>query len=556
MSYSGAPWQSLQNGKATSLKAPDSRRSPRAKPGAPKRRKHTGSGEIGVSQRQVVWGFSGLVVLAAIAGGLWAEHGTSPDGPNPTVAVTETTPLDMQVAETSIPTLQVADTTPSRQVPQTQSDIQMSFAPLVKTVTPAVVNVYATKTEQGFQSPFQGDPFFSQLFGNDAFQSRPQKSQSLGSGVIVDPKGVIVTNSHVVSGADEIHIALSGGREYPVKLLLDDPKSDLAVLQIQNPSGKPFPALTFANSDDLQVGDLVLAIGNPFGVGQTVTSGIVSALARTGVETGNFDYFIQTDAAINPGNSGGALVDLQGHLVGINTAIFTRSGGSVGIGFAIPANMAHTVAEAGEKGGPIVRPWFGARLQEVTTDIADSLNIDPLHGALITEVAPDSPAAKAGLKSGDAIIKIDGIDVDAPQGFDFRFATKELGSTSDITYARSGKTVDVNVAVAAAPGAAADQTAEITGETRFAGTTVSVLTPPVAQDMNLPFDSKGVVVTRIASGSPAEQMGLQTGDVIVSIDGRNINDLGTFKSLVSTRTNGWQIVLTRNGQTIQSYISG
>ncbi len=294
------------------------------------------------------------------------------------------------------------------------------------------------------------------------------------------------------------------------------------------PAARAFPALSFADSDQLQVGDLVLAIGNPFGVGQTVTSGIVSALARTGVETGNFDYFIQTDAAINPGNSGGALVNLQGQLVGINTAIFTRSGGSVGIGFAIPANMAKTVSEAGEKGGPIVRPWFGARLQEVTTDIADSLNIDPPHGALITEVAPDSPAAKAGLKSGDAIIKIDGIDVDAPQGFDFRFATKEIGKEADITYERGGKTGDVEVAVAAASGAA-EQTATIGGNTRFAGTTVSALTPPLAQDLNLPFDSKGIVVTDVAQGSPADEMGLRKGDIVLSIDGRQIEDVGTFQ---------------------------
>src|SRR6185312_9266302 len=278
-----------------------------------------------VSQRQVLWGFTGLVALAAIGGGLWAERGGALD-----FGGTSSTPLDMQVAEaggvnTAVPAvtapqaspdLQLADisTAPvQRALPQSQQQMQLSFAPLVKAVTPAVVNVYATKTEQGFQSPFQGDPFFSQLFGRDLFQSRPQTSQSLGSGVIVDPKGIIITNSHVVNGADEIHIALNGGREYPVKLLLDDTKSDLAVLQIENANGKTFPALTFADSDNLQVGDLVLAIGNPFGVGQTVTSGIVSALARTGVETGNFDYFIQTDAAINPGNSGGALVDLQGH---------------------------------------------------------------------------------------------------------------------------------------------------------------------------------------------------------------------------------------------------
>jgi serine protease Do len=339
-------------------------------------------------------------------------------------------------------------------------------------------------------------------------------------------------------------------------LLLDDSKSDLAVLQIKDPQNKTFPALSFADSDSLQVGDLVLAVGNPFGVGQTVTSGIVSALARTGVETGNFDYFIQTDAAINPGNSGGALVDLEGRLVGINTAIFSQSGGSVGIGFAIPANMARSVAEAGMKGGSITRPWFGARTQEVTSDIADSLNIDPPHGALLTEVAADSPAAKAGLRSGDVVIALDGVPIDAPQGFDFRFATKELGSNSTVTYVRSGKQANATVAVAAAPGAGLDQTAEIKGNTRFSGTTVSLVTPPVAQEMNLPFDSKGVVVTDVVEGSPAFRMGIEKGDVIVSLNGQDIKDVGTFKSLVSTRGNGWQIVLQRGGQTIQSFISG
>ena len=357
-----------------------------------------------------------------------------------------------------------------------------------------------------------------------------------------------------MSGADDIRIALSGGREYPVTLLLDDPKSDLAVLQIDNANGKTFPALSFAESDNLEVGDLVLAVGNPFGVGQTVTSGIVSALARTGVETANFDYFIQTDAAINPGNSGGALVNLKGELVGINTAIFTRSGGSVGIGFAIPATMVRTVARAGENGGVLVRPWFGARLQEVTTDIADSLSIDPPHGALITEIAADSPAAKAGLQAGDAIVQIDGVDVDAPQGFDFRFATKDIGTTTKLTFVRSGQTYETDVAIAAAP--KSGETADITGNTRFAGTTVEVLTPALAQEMGLPFDETGIVVSRVAEGSPADRMGLRAGDIIVAINGQRINEVGTFKSLVSTRTNGWQIVIQRDGQTIQSFVSG
>lgn len=486
-----------------------------------------------MSRRQVIFGASGLVAAAVLGAMLW-------NAAEPRVTS----------AEEAAPAAQTA----TRQLPESQAEVQLSFAPVVKQVTPAVVNVYATKTEQGFESPFASDPFFSRFFGGDMFQSRPQTSQSLGSGVIIDKTGVIVTNSHVVSGADDIRIALSGGREYPVKLLLDDPKSDLAVLQIENANGREFPALSFAASDDLEVGDLVLAVGNPFGVGQTVTSGIVSALARTGVETNNFDYFIQTDAAINPGNSGGALVNLKGELIGINTAIFTRSGGSVGIGFAIPAAMARTVAAAGEHGGKIVRPWFGARLQEVTTDIADSLAIDPPHGALIAEVAADSPAAKAGLKPGDAIVKIDGVDVDAPQGFDFRFATKELGTTTNLTYVRGGQTGDVTVDVAAAPDAGA--TADITGNTRFAGTTVEKLTPALAQDMNLPFDTTGIVVSKVAQGSPADRMGLRAGDIIISIDGQRINDVGTFKSLVSTRTDGWQIVLQRGGQTIQSYISG
>jgi Do/DeqQ family serine protease len=487
-----------------------------------------------VSARRVILGMSGVVVAMIAGGALW--NGLQPR----LTPAQESTPPPVVEAPRVLPT--------------SQEEIQLSFAPVVRQVTPAVVNVYASKIEQGFESPFASDPFFSRLFGGDMFQSRPRTSQSLGSGVIIDPKGIIVTNSHVVTGADDIRIALSGGREYPVRLLLDDPKSDLAVLEIDNPDGRTFPALSFATSDDLQVGDLVLAVGNPFGVGQTVTSGIVSALARTGIETSNFDYFIQTDAAINPGNSGGALVNLKGELIGINTAIFTRSGGSVGIGFAIPASMARSVAKAGESGGTLVRPWFGARLQEITTDIADSLAIDPPHGALIAEVAADSPAGRAGLRPGDAIIRIDGVDVDAPQGFDFRFATKDIGTQTTLTYVRAGQLAEVTVDVAAAPGAGA--TADITGNTRFAGTTVQVLTPALAQEMNLPFDSTGIVVSRVVQGSPADRMGLRAGDIIIAINGRRINDVGTFQGLVSTRTDGWQIVLQRDGQTIQSFVSG
>ncbi|WP_299640854.1 trypsin-like peptidase domain-containing protein, partial [Devosia sp.] len=266
----------------------------------------------------------------------------------------------------------------AKTVPATRTEVQLSFAPVVKSVTPSVVNVYATTISQQATSPFLSDPFFQQFFGggdSPFMDSRPQKSQSLGSGVIVDGAGIILTNHHVVDGATDIRVATTDGNEYAVNLLLDDPKTDLAVLKVKDPKGGTFPALPFADSDQLEVGDLVLAIGNPFGVGQTVTSGIVSALARTGVESDNYEFFIQTDAAINPGNSGGALVDLQGRLVGVNTAIVSRSGGSVGIGFAIPANMAKLVAETGISGGALVRPWFGARMQPVTADLADSLGL-------------------------------------------------------------------------------------------------------------------------------------------------------------------------------------
>lgn len=488
--------------------------------------------------RRLAVGVSAVVAVALVGGALWTTMDARPvSGQTPAPTPAEAVPAEPV----------------DRQLPESQAEIQLSFAPVVKQVTPAVVNVYATRTEQGFESPFASDPFFSRFFGGERFRSRPRTSQSLGSGVIIDPSGLIVTNSHVVTGGDDIRIALSGGREYAVRLVLDDPKSDLAILAIENPGGRSFPALSFASGDDLEVGDLVLAVGNPFGVGQTVTSGIVSALARTGVETANFDYFIQTDAAINPGNSGGALVNLRGELVGINTAIFTRGGGSIGIGFAIPSAMVRAVARAGET-GVLVRPWFGARLQEINTDIADSLAIDLPHGALVTEVALGSPASDAGLRPGDAIIAIDGVAVDAPQGFEFRFATKDIGTTTRITYLRDGKTYDADVAALAPP--EAGETAEITGNTRFAGTRVEVLTPALAQEMGLPFDATGIVVSRVMQGSPADRMGLRSGDVVIAINGQRINDVGTFRDLVSTRANGWQIVIQRNGQTIQSYVSG
>jgi Do/DeqQ family serine protease len=428
-----------------------------------------------------------------------------------------------------------------RAVPTSDGAVKLSFAPVVKAVSPSVVNVYATRIEQQSSSPFANDPFFS---------------RSLGSGVIVQAGGVILTNRHVIEGATDVRIALSDGREFPVDVVIEDAATDLAVLRVRTPGDTVFPAITFANSDTLEVGDLVLAIGNPFGVGQTVTSGIVSALARTGVERSDYEFFIQTDAAINPGNSGGALVDMDGHLVGINTAIYSQSGGSVGIGFAIPANMAHMVADAGISGGEIVRPWFGAKLQAVNADIAASLGMAAPHGTLITEVAPDGPAARAGFASGDVIPSVDDLAVDDPSAFNFRLATRPIGQPIQLGRLRDGATTMVSFTNEAAPPVTSDMEAVITGSSRFAGTSVRQLDAALDDLKGLPYNSKGVIVTAIAAGSPAEQMGLQVDDVILSLNDAPMDSAQVFASTASKRVQTWQIILQRAGKVTRSIVSG
>ncbi|HEU5017760.1 MAG TPA: Do family serine endopeptidase, partial [Pseudolabrys sp.] len=367
-----------------------------------------------------------------------------------------------------------------RRVP-TENALRWSYAPVVKRVAPAVVNVYAAKVVRN-QNPLFDDPIFRHFFGVPGGGRQVQRS--LGSGVIVDPRGLVVTNMHVIRGADEIKVALADKREFEASVVLKDPRSDLAVLRIKD-SHERFPFLQFANSDALEVGDVVIAIGNPFGVGQTVTHGIISALARTDVGTSDYQFFIQTDAAINPGNSGGALVDLDGRLVGINSAIFSRSGGWQGIGFAIPSNMVKVVVTSAEGGSHAVRrPWLGADLQTVTPEIADSMGLNRPVGALVASVTRGSPAEQAGLQPGDLIRSIDGQSVEDVKAFNYRFATKPLGETAQLGVLRKGHMVTASVPLRTAPSRPRDEVT-IRSRSPLSGATVANLSPALADELGL-----------------------------------------------------------------------
>ena len=332
-----------------------------------------------------------------------------------------------------------ADTV-QRTAPQSPAQVRLSFAPVVKKAAPAVVNVYASRVETMPRNPLFDDPIFRRFFGGQGSEDQ-RVQKTLGSGVIVDPSGLVVTNYHVIEGMTEVKVALSDKREFEAQIVLRDPRTDLAVLRLKG--GGNFPVLELGDSDALEVGDFVIAIGDPFAVGQTVTQGIVSALARTQVGISDYGFFIQTDAAINPGNSGGALVDLDGKLVGINSAIYSRSGGSMGIGFAIPVNMVKSVIVAARQGGATVkRPWLGATLQSLTKDIADNLGIDRPTGALVVTVAGEGPAFDAGLKRGDVITAVDGQSVEDAESVGFRLAVKPLGGAATLSVLREGRTLE------------------------------------------------------------------------------------------------------------------
>lgn len=442
-----------------------------------------------------------------------------------------------------------------RAVPASQAQVKLSFAPVAKVAGPAVVNVYSTKTIKVASSPLMDDPFFRQFFGGDMpgiGRQRERHQQSLGSGVIVDPSGLIVTNNHVIEDGDEVKVALADRRELECDVVLKDEQLDLAVLKVRNPK-EALPTLPLADSDQLQVGDLVLAIGNPFGVGQTVTQGIVSALARSQVGISDYQFFIQTDAAINPGNSGGALVDMDGKLVGINTAIFSRGGGSNGIGFAIPSNMVKVFVDSARRGGSAVElPWIGAELQPVTNDIAESLGLDRPSGVLITSILRKSPAEAAGLDAGDLVVAVDGIEVSDPRVFNYRLATKGVGNVAKLTVNRAGKLIEVPVKLTAAPETTPREALTIDTRSPFMGATVANMSPAVAAEIGLTYRGQtGVVVTAVAPGSPADRIGLQKGDIILSVNGNDITATKVLAAAAGADPLFWRVAIDRNGQILR-----
>lgn len=445
-------------------------------------------------------------------------------------------------------------------VPESQAEIKLSYAPIVKDAAPAVVNVYVRHkaVQKQFRSPLLRDPFFRHFFGDKLNrQRRNRMKNSLGSGVILRPNGIVVTNYHVIKGGEngEIKVALQDKREFVAHIILKDEETDLAVLKIDNRGGEKFPFLRFEDSDKLEVGDLVLAIGNPFGVGQTVTSGIVSALARTRVGAADFQSFIQTDAAINPGNSGGALVDMHGRLIGINTAIYSKSGGSNGIGFAIPSNMVKLVVNSALKGKKVTRPWFGAKLQRVTPDIARSLGLDRPAGALITQVYEASPAQFAGLKIGDVVLDFGKHSIDNPRSFHFRFATMEIGGRAKVTIHRRGKKLRKDIALIEAPFTPAPNKKVLRGNHPFSGAHVANLSPGLAEEVDLD-DIDGVVITDVVRRSFASSVGFRKNDIIVSLNNNPILSVKQLREAVRNNFRVWRIEIKRGKRILRLVLPG
>ena len=439
-------------------------------------------------------------------------------------------------------------------VPTSREFIHLSFAPVVKKVAPAVVNVFSRRVVRTTEGPAAlfNDPLFRRFFGNRLPSGVPRQrvENSLGSGVILDPAGFVVTNHHVIKDAQEVLVVLADRREFEAKIQLDDERADLAVLKI-DAHGEKLPALTLGDSDALEVGDLVLAIGDPFGVGQTVTSGIVSGLART-IGINDFRSFIQTDAAINPGNSGGALVDLDGRLVGINTAIFSQSGGSIGIGFAIPAGLVRGVLLAAKSNGKVRRPWLGASGQAVTADLARSLGLSRPQGVLINAVAPGSPAAEAGVKMGDVVLEVDGHAIDDPDSLRFRIAVAPLDAPARLALWRAGGRREVTAKLEAPPEQPPRDPARLSGHTPLSGAAVANLNPALAEELGIDSTQRGVIVTALAEGGIAEQLGIEPGDIVVGLNRQPVESVAQLRRLLAGAPPPWVVTVKRGDKLLNT----
>jgi Do/DeqQ family serine protease len=443
-----------------------------------------------------------------------------------------------------------------REPPPTREAAQYSFAPIVRKAAPAVVNVYVRARVPTFVSPFADDPLFRRFFGERFGMPQERIQNSLGSGVIVAPEGVVVTNTHVVKigGAAEIRIALADRREFDAKVVQLDDKSDIAVLRIEGGEGR-FPYLEFENSDAVEVGDMVLAIGNPFGVGQTVTSGIISALGRTEVGNSDAQIYIQTDAAINPGNSGGALIDMAARVVGINTAIFSRSGGSHGVGFAVPSNMVRLVVDSAIAGRKLERPWLGAKLDTMTREMAEAMGIARVAGAIVTRVHDAGPAAQAGLQTGDVIVAVDGYEVADARAILYRLTTRGVGNHCRLDIVRKGRQLSLEVALRAAPQAGKDDVRNLSGAHPFDGARVGNILPAIADELSLE-DQEGVVILQVRPDSKAARIGFQPGDVIQQVGRKKIETVGELEAVLRERQQVWLVQLKRGNQSVRLQLAG
>ena len=506
--------------------------------------------------RNAVW-IAGVVIVAMLAAaGVYFNRSDDMVGavsPQQKLQLPPQTKTEQKVREVPKAREEPKASLDERVVPPSREEVQLSYAPIVRRAAPAVVNVYVSTRVRSFSSPFARHPLFERFFGDQA-PPNDRIQSSLGSGVIVSPEGVIVTNSHVVkaSGETEIRVALSDQREFVARVLAQDDKTDIAILKIDG-NGQPFPYMEFEDSDQAEVGDLVLAIGNPFGIGQTVTSGIISALSRSQLESDA--VFIQTDAAINPGNSGGALVDMSGKLVGINTAIFTQSGGSDGIGFAIPSNLVRVFADSALKGRKLERPWIGAQLEDVSREFASALELSRVGGAIVTRVFADGPAAKAGIEPGDVITNVDGFAVGDARAVNYRLTTKGVGNSVKLALIRKGETKEVEVNLEAVPEPKASDFRNLSGQHPLDGARVVSIGPGIAEELGLQ-KTEGVAVVRVSRMSIASRLGFRRGDVIVEIGGKQINNLQDLDAALAQRQPGWQVVIERGGRQLELRVAG